>query len=144
MSSTSSGNLSITYNSSSLFTINKSTGNIGIGTATPNCKLAVAGKIRATQVEILSNVNADYVFKKDYKLRSLSEVETYIKNNEHLPDVPSAKEMEGKPQNLSEFDNLLLQKVEELTLYTIQQQKQIDQQKELIESLIKKMDQLNK
>ena len=97
----------------------KPNGNVGIGIIDPKCRLTVDGRIRAKEVEVLSNVNADYVFLRNYNLRSLAEVEAFIKKNQHLPDVPSAKEMEGKPQNLSEFDNLLLQKIEELTLYVI-------------------------
>jgi hypothetical protein len=74
----------------------------------------------------------DYVFEKDYKLRSLKEVEAYITNNRHLPEVPSAESIENKGANLVDMNLTLLKKVEELTLYVIQQQKEIEALKEKI------------
>lgn len=69
----------------------------------------------------------DYVFKEDYKLRSLQEVEEYVTTKSHLPEVPSAEEIQKNGLDLAEMNMVLLKKVEELTLYTIQQQKQIDE-----------------
>jgi hypothetical protein len=66
------------------------------------------------------------VFEKDYKLRSLHELGQYISENKHLPDVPSALEMEGSKINLAEANMVLLKKVEELTLYVLDLQQQID------------------
>ena len=79
---------------------------------------------------MLANVNGsrwpDYVFEKDYNLRSLHDLGQYISENKHLPDVPSALEMEGSKINLAEANMVLLKKVEELTLYVLDLQQQID------------------
>lgn len=69
---------------------------------------------------------ADYVFDKSYNLKSLCEVEAFIEENKHLPDVPSANEVAENGYSQREINKILLQKIEELTLYTIQQQKEID------------------
>ncbi len=87
----------------------------------------VSGKLKIDQWTI-SQV-PDYVFKKDYKLRSLQEVEEYVTEKNHLPEVPSAEEIQKNGLDLAEMNMTLLKKVEELTLYTIQQQKQIDELK---------------
>lgn len=80
---------------------------------------------------------ADYVFADDYKLRDLDEVETFIKDNKHLPEIPSAKEVEKNGLDLVQMDAKLLQKVEELTLYVIEQNKRIDAQQKEIQALKK-------
>jgi hypothetical protein len=102
-------------------------GNVGIGTTTPGTfKLAVNGKIWSQEVNVaMTNPGPDYVFEKDYDLLSLTELETYINQNKHLPEVPSAKEMEKDGLNLKEMNLILLKKVEELTLHLIEQQKHI-------------------
>jgi hypothetical protein len=103
-------------------------GNVGIGTTNPDAKLAVKGTIHAEEVKVDLNVQGpDYVFEPTYNLKPLSEIETYIKANKHLPEVPSAKEMEANGINLSEMNMLLLKKVEELTLLLIQQEKRIQE-----------------
>jgi len=71
----------------------------------------------------------DYVFAKDYNLMPISEVEQFITENQHLPGVPPAAEVEANGMNLGEINIILVQKVEELTLYIIQLQKQIDELK---------------
>ena len=93
-------------------------------------KLFVKDGIRTekVKVDIATGVWADYVFKKDYQLRPLAEVEKFIAKNGHLPEVPSEKEAIANGIELKEMNILLLKKVEELTLYTLQQQKQIDEQ----------------
>jgi hypothetical protein len=78
-------------------------------------------------------ITADYVFKSDYKLMSLHDLEQYVKKNSHLPEIPSADEIRKDGINISQMNNLLLKKVEELTLYTIDQAKQIQELKEIIE-----------
>lgn len=83
------------------------------------------GKIFAKEVEVKANVWADYVFNDDYNLKSLEEVEKYIKEKRHLPNVPSAKEVSEKGINVAEMDSKLLEKIEELTLYSIEQNKRI-------------------
>ena len=72
---------------------------------------------------------SDYVFDDDYRLMPLGEVESYINNNHHLPEVPSAAEVEENGVDMGEMNKILLQKVEELTLYVIDLQKQIDDMK---------------
>jgi Phage T4 tail fibre len=116
-----------------------STGNVGIGTTlatNPNgYKLAVNGKIGAkdVQVETSSTTWPDYVFAQDYRLPSLAEVEKFIQENKHLENVPSASEIEKNGHSLGEMDKILLKKVEELTIYVIQQQKEIEELKKKIE-----------
>lgn len=110
-------------------------GNVGVGTANPDAKLAVNGRVHAEEVKVDLNVPADYVFQKyydgasilkeDYRLLSLKEVENFTKKNHHLPEVPSAQEMMENGVDVGKMTNLLLQKIEELTLYTIEQEKRI-------------------
>jgi len=115
------------------------TDNVGIGT-TPNAnsqyKLDVKGTIRATEVRIRTVGNfPDYVLTPDYKLAPLSEVETHIQEQGHLPGIPSAAEVEENGIGLMEMNVQLLQKVEELMLYTIEQNKQILEQNKEIQQL---------
>jgi hypothetical protein len=96
-------------------------GNLGIGTTSPDEKLTVKGKIHAQEVRVdmLGALVPDYVFSKDYKLKSLQEVEEYIERNNHLPEIPSAQEIKKNGLILAEMNMGLLKKVEELTLYMI-------------------------
>jgi hypothetical protein len=81
----------------------------------------------ATEVLVKNRIDwPDYVFKKDYKLKSIKEVSSFVKQYGHLPGVPSAEEMETQGINTGEMLNLQMQKIEELTLYIIDLQKQID------------------
>ncbi len=108
-------------------------GNVGIGTISPDAKLAVKGTIHAQEVKVdLSVPGPDYVFEKNYPLTSLAETEAYIKVNKHLPDVPSAGKMQKEGIDLSAMNMMLLRKVEELTLHLIRQQKEIDQLKDQV------------
>ncbi|TMN70733.1 hypothetical protein CWB74_23720, partial [Pseudoalteromonas piscicida] len=70
--------------------------NVGIGTTNPTEKLAVNGNIRAKKLIVTQNGWPDYVFSKNYKLKPLNEVDQFIKTNNHLPDMPSAKDVEEK------------------------------------------------
>jgi hypothetical protein len=117
--------------------ISNSTGNVGIGTTDPDKELTVNGTIHAK--EILLDLNgplADYVFDSKYKLMPISEVEQYVNTNKHLPSIPSASEVKNNGLNMGEMQNKLLQKIEELTLYVIEQQKQINLQQGQIEKLM--------
>lgn len=107
----------------------KYNGQVGIGTASipANYKLAVAGKMIAEEIKIQLQGSSgwpDYVFKPSYKLMPLHKVEAFIKTNGHLPEVPSAKEVEGKGIEIGANQALLLKKIEELTLYMIELKKE--------------------
>nr|WP_321485482.1 hypothetical protein [uncultured Draconibacterium sp.] len=112
-------------------------GNVGIGTSdTKGFKLGVKGQIAAEEVKVTFYDNwSDFVFYDDYNLPTLKEVEKHIKEKGHLKDIPSAKEVEENGILLGKMDSKLLQKIEELTLYTIQQEKKIRKQAEKINRL---------
>ena len=113
-------------------------GKVGIGTTTTGThKLAVDGSIGARKVKVEMGSWSDFVFDHDYKLRSLAEVESFIAQNKHLPDVPSQAEVVKEGNDLGSMDAILLQKIEELTLYLIEQNKKI-------EALEKKLAEKNK
>jgi len=101
-------------------------GNVGIGTTGPDQKLTVKGKIHSSEVIVDAMTTVpDYVFEPDYKLTSLSEVKAYVEKNHHLPEIPSAKEIEKNGIQLGDMNMKLLKKIEELTLYLIEKDKQI-------------------
>ncbi|WP_025743497.1 hypothetical protein [Aquimarina pacifica] len=110
------------------------TGHVGIGTSTPKNKLSVNGTIWAKKVKIRLTDAADWVFEDNYKLRSLAEVQSFIDENKHLPEIPSASEFRANDMEVSEMTNKLLQKIEELTLYTIAQQEKLEQQNQVLAS----------
>lgn len=106
-------------------------GKVGIGTSDPATRLVVDGEIRATKVRVRGDINTpDYVFEADYELRSIEEVEAYIKKHKHLPEVPSAEEIERDGLSVGDMDAVLLKKIEELTLYVIELKKEIAELKE--------------
>ena len=96
---------------------------------------AYCGNVYSKKVIVSNNGWCDYVLAKNYKLLPLNELKNYIDSCNHLPDIPSESEVSKNGQNLGEMDALLLKKIEELTLYTIEQQKQIDELKNEIKIL---------
>lgn len=100
-------------------------GNVGIGVSNPTHKLTVAGVIGACEV-IVENTWCDYVFAPEYKLRSIDEVEQFIKENRHLPGIPSEKKVIEEGLNLGDMQKMQMEKIEELTLYIIELKKEID------------------
>ena len=110
---------------------------VGIGTMSPDEKLTVKGKIHTQEVRVDMSgpLVPDYVFAEDYKLKSLQEVENYIKENKHLPEIPSAQEIEKNGLMLAETNMSLLKKMEEMTLYMIEQQKKNKEQTTEIDAL---------
>lgn len=122
-------------------------GKIGINTNTPDEMLTVKGKIHTQEVivDLQGAVAPDYVFelyadgfsklKPAYTLMSIPTLEAFVKEHKHLPNVPSATELEKEGMSLKAMNLLLLEKVEELTLYTIQQQKQIDLLQEKVNAI---------
>lgn len=99
-------------------------GNVGIGITNPQYELDVAGEVHATTYSATTPPWSDFVFESDYPLKSLSEVESFIKTHQHLPDIPSEEELIKSGLDLPTMDAKLLQKIEELTLYAIEQDKE--------------------
>ncbi len=109
---------------------------VGIGTSDPESKLAVDGNIRAKEIKVMEVIGApDYVFEADYKLRTLEATKAYIEENKHLPEIPSAAEMEVNGIDLGDMNMRLLKKIEELTLYMIEINKQVQELKAENQSL---------
>ncbi len=103
-------------------------GNVGIGTTHPKQKLSVNGAILAKEV-VVSTASSnwpDYVFADEYKLSPLSEVDKFIKENKHLPNIPSAEEVAENGLTLGEMQKKQMEKIEELTLYLIQLEERIN------------------
>lgn len=112
-----------------------STGNVGIGTTNPDARLAVNGTIHTKEVKVdLSIPVPDYVFKPAYPLSPLKKVKAYIDKNHHLPEIPSAEQIEKEGLDLGEASAGQLKKIEELTLYLIEKDKQLNQQNQKIEA----------
>lgn len=106
--------------------------------------LFVKGGILTEEVRVMLQSGwADYVFANDYKLTPLSEVETFIKENNHLPNVPSASQVATDGIELGEMSKIQQEKIEELTLYAIQQDKTIKKQEDKIEEQNKKLNDLS-
>jgi hypothetical protein len=108
-------------------------GAVGIGTyTTAGYKLAVGGNIRSKEV-VVETGWADFVFAKEYKLPSLVDVEKYIKANNHLPEIPSAEEIQTNGLKVGEVQTKMMQKIEELTLYIIEMKKEIEALKIIVD-----------
>jgi trimeric autotransporter adhesin len=112
------------------------TGNVGINTTAPLERLHVVGNVRIDGDLIWTDPGAsvpDYVLDPNYNLMTIDELEKFIAEEKHLPNIPAATEIKDKGLNLSEFQMRLLEKIEELTLYTVQQAKSIEVQKAVLE-----------
>lgn len=118
-----------------LFMISGQSGFVGIGTVSPDAMLTVAGNIHSREIKVAVNAGADFVFKDDYTLQSLEEIEDFVKKNSHLPNIASADQMKSDGINLGDMNIKLLQKVEELTLYLIEQNKKVLKQASQIRRL---------
>lgn len=117
----------------------QSNGNVGIGTLTPEEKLSVNGVVKATEMKVTSAAAdwPDYVFDKNYQLKSAEELARQIKKEGHLPDMPSAETLQKEGIDVGNLLKLQQKKIEELTLYMIEQQKQLKQLTNLIEKVQK-------
>ena len=123
----------------------KSDGKVGIGTIdTGSHRLAVEGSIGAREIKVEATGWSDFVFEKEYKLPTLTQVENHIKEKGHLKDIPSAAEVKKDGFFLGEMDAKLLQKIEELTLYTIEQENKIKSTEDVNKKLLSIIDKLEK
>jgi len=123
------------YNSDrnqSLLYLRQSKGYVGIGTANPQTTLSVNGEMVGAKIRLTQNNWSDFVFDSAYHLLPLSELETFISKNRHLPGIPSAKEVCRNDLDVGQTQADLLQKVEELTLHLIAQDKELQEQQRLL------------
>ncbi|MEO1652327.1 MAG: hypothetical protein AAFU64_02180, partial [Bacteroidota bacterium] len=111
----------------------------GLNNATPEYKLYVEKGIRTEEVKLdLESTWPDYVFARDYQLRPLGELAQFIQQNQHLPEVPSAEEVAQDGIEVGQMQATLLKKIEELTLYILEQ----DQEKKVLQERLEKLEQL--
>ena len=130
-------NLTLNTNGINRVTILKHNGNMGVGVSNPQYRLDVAGTIRAQEILVNNVSGADFVFEEGYYLRPLNDVKMFIKKNKHLPEIQPAKDMQENGVNMNELQIKLLQKIEELTLYLIQQDQIIQELRKEVELLKK-------
>lgn len=104
--------------------------------------MALYGKLEAKEVKVTNTPTADFVFAQDYDLPKLEDIEKHIKEKKHLPEIASAQTMEKEGVNVGEFQIKLLQKIEELTLYSIEQNKKLKSQSEQLSIQSKQLKQL--
>lgn len=119
-------------------------GNVLVGKTTqanPDYKLDVNGDVRANKV-VVNTTGADYVFDSSYSLPKLDTLDKYIRMHRHLPGIPSAGQMQNEGLDVGANQTMLLQKMEELTLYLIRQNGLIERQSKVIDDLTKRMAQL--
>ena len=116
------------------------TGNVGIGTSKPDQRLVVDGRVRAEEIHIENVTPADHVFDPDYPLMPLEDLQRYLRIRKHLPGIRPGAEMESEGIDLGRMQTRLLEKIEELVLYTIAQHKRIESQRRIIASQRRLMD----
>lgn len=120
-------------------------GNVGIGTQNPDEKLTVNGTVHSKEVKVDTSIPVpDYVFEPDYKLPTLSKIKAYVDENHHLPEIPSAKEIQKNGVHLGDMNMKLLKKIEELTLYLIEKDIRDKEKDVKLQSLQLQIDQLKK
>ncbi|MEO6731535.1 MAG: hypothetical protein ABIN01_09980 [Ferruginibacter sp.] len=127
-------NMRIFSNGFSRIFIAEATGNVGINTDNPTYKLSVNGDIRSKEI-VVETGWADYVFEEKYKLTPLNEVEKYIVENKHLPGIPSALDIQTNGLMVGDTQKKMMEKIEELTLYLIEQTKEIDLLKKKVSAI---------
>ncbi len=123
--------LKIQFNTAGNSFINND-GNLGIGYENPTAKLDVNGTVRAKEVKVCLDQGCDFVFEDNYDLMPINKLNKFIKKNKHLPNIAPAKEMEKNGIDLSKMNAQLLRKVEELTLYIIEQERRIKKLEEKV------------
>lgn len=111
---------------------------LGIGTNDVDKKLTVNGTVLSEEVNVATDITSvpDYVFEKDYPLMELEELEKFIQTESHLPKVPSASQIGKEGLDLEQMNLLLLEKIEELTLYTLEQEEKISSQQKKYQVLL--------
>lgn len=141
----SGGNTGGYFSSQSGYGLIVGSGNVGIGTTSPTEALTVNGKILAEEIEVVATI-ADYVFDDDFDLMPLEEVESYININHHLPGIPSRVDVveNGGSIPLGQSYTNLLQKIEELTLYAIEQKKTLKKQQDQIKAMSEELERLRR
>jgi len=121
-----------------------SNGNIGIGTISPVARLTVNGNILAKEIKIKTDITVpDYVFENDYNLMTLSDIEQFVKEHKHLPEIPSGDSIGKNGLDLAEINLLLLKKIEELTLHLIEKEKELRLQGAQIHVLQQNMEKIH-
>jgi hypothetical protein len=141
------GNMAVGYSASTAAPTNGLlvSGQVGIGaTPTSTYKLVVEGKVGVREIVVTRGTWADFVLREDYKLKPIEAVEKDIKDNKHLEGIPTEAEVKKNGVSVGEMQTKLLQKVEELTLYLIDQNKKIEQLTRANDELNKKLVQIQK
>ncbi|MGN7787285.1 hypothetical protein ACTJIJ_22315 [Niabella sp. 22666] len=124
--------------------INFINGKVGIGVENPSERLMVKGKIVAEEIKVLAPPWPDYVFASNYKTMPLPELEKFITKNKHLPEIPSAQQVAKEGIELGTNQAALLKKIEELTLYIIEQDKALKDYRKELDQVKKRLDEKDK